>query len=89
MEMDTATYEGAHQTSILDLIGEFPGKEDEIERLYLGQRTLLEMDAKIKDFLPIFTYQIVRHILMARYVKGYLEEKVQEIEEKFVPKPQR
>ena len=72
----------------MKLIGEFgQDKEEEIRRLYQDQRELLERDASIRDFLPIFTHGIVRQVLLAQYKEGYLEKKIAKIERKMLSEP--
>jgi hypothetical protein len=76
-------YESTHANNILTLVNEFgQDKEEEIRRLYLDQKTLLEKDARIIEFLPIFTYKLVRETLKAQYVEGYLEKKIHILEKK-------
>ncbi|MEA3254453.1 MAG: hypothetical protein U9Q22_01295 [Candidatus Altiarchaeota archaeon] len=63
-----ATLERVHKTNIERLVKEFGDERiPEIERLYNTHRFSDESDAKIQDFIPIFTYRAVRETLG----KGY------------------
>ena len=72
-------FEESHKRSIDTLVREF-GSENRahIERVYLGERELLEKEAKIKKYLPIIAYKTTRQILRAEFEKGYAKEKAKE-----------
>ncbi len=75
--MNKKDNEGAHGTSIAKLVEEFGQEnEEEITKVYQGIRAILEKDAKIIDYVPIFAYRQVKQILRAQYEEGYLEKKV-------------
>lgn len=63
-----ATIERVHKTNIKRLVEEFGDEQmDEIERVYNTHRFSDESDAKIQDFIPIFTYRTVRENLREGY----------------------
>ncbi|HDH41331.1 MAG TPA: hypothetical protein ENG12_02855 [Candidatus Altiarchaeales archaeon] len=61
------TIERVHKTNIERLVEEFGEEQmEEINKLYNTQRSSEESNAKIRDFIPIFTYRAVREILGER-----------------------
>ncbi len=70
--MDKNTIEMAHKTNIERLLEEFgDDHEDEINRAYNTQRSFEESGAKIRDFIPIFTYRTVKELLLKDIIEGY------------------
>ncbi|MCK4492281.1 MAG: hypothetical protein KAU03_06630 [Candidatus Altiarchaeales archaeon] len=61
------TMKRVHKTNIERLLDEFGGHRlEEINKVYNAQRSSDESNARIQDFMPIFTYRAVRENLILR-----------------------
>lgn len=82
--MSLDSLEGSHRSSIDKLVEEFGTEEkEEIKMIYSKQKDILEKDAKIKNFVPVFAYKITRQILRAEHEDKYLKKQAKKLNKKY------